>query len=141
MRAVRHGVEDEPCDAPSYPIENCVLFLQGVKTACHLCKGEESRKHYELMYGGIPLLCIKTSFKGMTQTPDGDPVCCLDETCRSEFMKSSARAAFQQDGVHSFSPKQQKEIKAFYFHGLQCGFLLFLLNGLQYNKSCGTKRS
>lgn len=141
IRDVRHGIEDEPCDAPSYPIENCVPFLQGVKTACHLCQGEESRKHYELVHGGIPLLCIKASFKGMTQIPDGDPVYYLDETSRSEFMKSSARAAFQQGGVGNFSPKQQKEIQAFHFHGLQCGFLLFLLNDLQHNKSCGTKRS
>lgn len=140
IRAVRCGVEDEPCDALSYPIKNCVPFLQGVKIACHLCKGKESRKHHELVHGGIPLLCIKASFKGTTETPGGDPVCYLDEACRSEFMKSSARAAFQQGGVCSFSPKQQNKIKAFYFHGLQCGFLLFLFNGLQH-KRCSTKRS
>lgn len=133
-------VEDELCDAPSYPIRNCVPFLQGVKTACLLSKGEQSRKHYELVHGGILLLCIKASFKGTTQTPDGDPVCYLDEACRSEFMKSSARASFQQGGVCSLSPKQQNRIKVLYFHGMQCGFLLFLFNGLQHNKSCGTKR-
>lgn len=117
-----------------------VPFLQGVKTACDFCKGEQSRKHCELVHGGILLLCVKASFKGMTQIPDGDPLCYLDEACRSEFMKSSARAAFQQGGVCCFSPKQQKKNKTFYFHGLQYVFLLFLFNGLQHNKSWGTKR-
>lgn len=135
IRAVRHRIEDELCGAASCPMENCVPFLQGVKTACHLCKGEETRKHYEPVHGGIPLLCIKASFKGMTQTPDGDPVCCLDEACRSEFMKSSARAAFQQGGVGSFSPKQQNKIKAFYFHGLQCGFFYYF-----FSMACNTTR-
>lgn len=91
------------------------------------------------MYGN-PTTVIKASFNGTTEAAVVDPVCSLDEACKSEFPRSSANAAIQQGAVCSLSPKQQSKIKAFHFHGLQCVFLLFLFNGLQHNKSCSTER-
>lgn len=69
------------------------------------------------------------------------PVCYLDEACRSEFRRSSVRAAFQQGGVCSFfSQTATEQDQSLLFSWLAMWFFIISFNGLQH-KSCGMKRS